>query len=124
MANYDKYEPKAGGFRAGLAADWAKADINTAFGVGLNASGLLVKGAGASGMVGILILTEEIKALQVVDVMTAGDVVAFGGVAGTAYFADPSTGVINSTSAAGKYRVGTTVRPDRLVVRFNSTPVA
>ena len=124
MANYDKYDPKAGGFRAALAVDWAKADIKTVFGVGLNASGQMVKGAGASGMLGVLVLTQDLKAGDVIDIMTAGEIVSFGGNAGTPYFADPVTGVVSSTSAAGAYRVGATVRGDRLVVRFSETPVA
>ena len=102
MANYDKYEPKVGGFRAALAADWLKADLNTVIGVGLDAKGAVVKGAGTSGMVGVLVLTEELKARAIVDVMTGGDIVAFGGVAGKAYFADATTGVVNATAGAGK----------------------
>ena len=124
MANYDKYEPKAGGFRAPLAADWLKADVNTVFGVGLNASGAVVKGSGASGMIGVMILTRAEKAGQVVDVMTSGEIVAFGGVAGTAYYADATTGIVNATKAVGKFRVGHTVFQDRLVVRFNPFAVA
>jgi len=124
VANYDKYDPKAGGFRAALAADWAKADIKKVIGVGLNASGQAVKGAGASGMLGVLVLTEDLKAGDVIDIMTAGEIVAFGGNPGTPYYADPTTGEVSTTSAAGAYRVGATVRGDRLVVRFSETPVA
>lgn len=123
MANYDKYDPKAGGFRAALAANFPKTDIKKVFGVGLNASGQVVKGAGASGMMGVLVLTKDMEAGDVVDIMTSGEIVSFGGAAGTAYFADPSTGEVNSTSADGKYRVGATVRADRLIVRFSETPV-
>lgn len=124
MANYDKYDPKAGGFRAALAADFPKTDIKTVFGVGLNASGQVVKGAGNSGMLGVLVLTKKQEAGDVVDIMTAGEIVDFGGNPGTAYYADPTTGVVNATSAAGKYRTGSTVRGDRLVVRFNETAIA
>lgn len=122
MANYDKYDPKAGGFRATLAADWSAADLKQVIGVGLNASGFVVKGSGNSGMLGVLVLTQALKEGDVVDIMTNGDIVSFGGDHGTAYYADPTTGVVNSTSATGKYRVGSTVRGDRLVVRFNTTP--
>lgn len=124
MANYDKYDPKAGGFRAALAEDFAKADIKKVFGVGLNASGQVVKGNGNSGVVGVLVLTEEKKAGDVVDIMTNGEIVSFGGDHGTKYFANSSTGVVSSTSATGAYRVGHTVRGDRLVVRFSANPVA
>lgn len=126
MANYDKYDPKAGGFRAALAADWLEADIRTVIGVGLNASGQIVKGAGVAGtgLVGVLVLTEVLKAGDIVDVMTNGEIVDFGGNPGTAYFASTTGGAVNATSAAGKYKVGTTIKGDRLVVRFNTTPVA
>lgn len=124
MANYDKYEPKVGGFRAPLAANWDKADLNTVVGVGLDSKGAVVKGAGQTGLVGVIVLTEEIKSRQIVDVMTGGEIVAFGGTAGTVYYADPATGVVNATAGAGKYRVGHTVRPDRLVVRFDTTASA
>ena len=47
-----------GGFRAPLAANFPSADLEKIFGVGLNASGQVVKGAGASGIVGVLVLTK------------------------------------------------------------------
>lgn len=118
MANYDKYDPKAGGFRAPLHADWLPADLKKVIGVGLNASGNIVKGAGTSGLVGVLVLTEALKAGDIVDVMTAGEIVAFDAVPGTVYYCLPATGVVDATSAAGKTRVGHTVKADRLVVRF------
>lgn len=124
MANYDKYDPKAGGFRAALAADWPKTDVKKVFGVGLNASGQVVKGSGASGMVGVLVLTKEMKAGDVIDIMTSGEIVSFGGNHGTAYFSDPTTGEVSTTSGAGTFRVGHTVRGDRLVVRFNEIAAA
>ena len=44
-------------------------------GVGLNASGALVKGAGASGIIGVLVLTRAIKAGQEpVDIMKRGEI--------------------------------------------------
>lgn len=118
MSNYDKYDPKAGGFRAPLHADWLVEDLKKVVGVGLNASGNLVKGAGNSGLVGVIVLTEALKAGDIVDPMTAGEIVDFPGVAGTVYYADPATGEVNATSAAGKVRVGHTVKAKRLVVRF------
>lgn len=122
MANYDKYDPKAGGFRAALAADWPKTDAKTVFGVGLNASGQIVKGNGNTGVVGVLILTKDQEAGDVVDIMTSGEIVSFEGDPGTAYYADPTSGEVSSTGGEGTYRVGHTVRGDRLVVRFNEVP--
>lgn len=118
MARYDKYEPKSGGFRARLAANLSKTEPGNPIGVGLNASGLVVAGAGQTGVVGILDLHSDLKAGQVVDVMTDGDVVDMTGlVAGTVYYAAAADGVISTTNT-GK-RVGFTVEAGRLVVRLN-----
>lgn len=115
MARYDKYEPKAGGFRAALAADWASGDVAVAFGVGLDSSGNVVKGAGATGVLGVLVLTKVRKAGEIIDVMTGGEIVEAGLVAGTVYFAHASTGVISTTNTGT--RVGHTVEGSRIVVR-------
>jgi len=122
VARYDKYEPYAGGFRAPLAADWSKDDLSTAFGVGLNANGQVVKGAGNTGVLGILILTKAYKAGHVIDVQTDGEVVEFGGTAGTVYFADATTGVISTTNTGT--RVGHTVEGGRLITRVTPLAVA
>ena len=127
MARYDKYEPKSGGFRAPLAADWLLADINKVFAVGLDANGRVVKGAGQTGICGIMILTKVRTAGSVVDVMTNGEVVEMnvnhaGIVAGTTYFGNPADGTINATApgAGANYtRIGQTVEATRLVVRID-----
>lgn len=129
MSRYDKYEPKAGGFRAALAGAWASTEIGKIFGVGLDASGHVVVGAGNSGVVGVLILTSAKAAGDIVDVMTSGEIVeatANDGTtaltAGTAYFADPTTGVLEA-SATGDAFVGFTVEATRLVVRMGDLTV-
>lgn len=126
MSRYDKYDPKTGGFRAPLAADWLAADINKALGVGFNANGEIVVGAGTSGLVGILVLTKARKAGEIVDTMTDGELVEFGltsgepvSTPGTVYYATATTGVLSAGAGAGKVRVGHTVEKDRLVVRFD-----
>ena len=126
MARYDKYNPYGGGFRAPLAADWAEADIGKPYAVGINNSGQVVKGAGQSGVTGVLILTMVRKAGAIVDVMTDGEIVEFGptagapgtdfGAAGTSYFANTTTGVISTTSGVGTVKVGHTVEAKRLIV--------
>lgn len=116
MARYDKYEPFGGGFRAPLAADFPTADHGKIFGVGLNASGQVVKGAGVTGILGLLILTSRKRATEIVDVMTNGEIVEAALTAGTVYFADATTGVLGATGT-GKTRSGFTVEADRLVVR-------
>lgn len=123
MARYDKYDPISGGFRAKLAADWAKADEGIPFAVSLDANGRIVKGtAGQSGLAGVLVVDKtpgtisHKKAGDVVDTMTAGEIVDCEGLAaGTAIFT-AATGVL-SAGAAGNLAVGHTVEAQRLVVR-------
>lgn len=130
MARYDKYDPKVGGFRAPLAADWEAADINLLVGVGLNAEGEVVKGQGAdSSLAGVIVLTKARKAGEVVDVMTGGECVEFGihtdeptSTPGTRYWAALATGLITTTNT-GVY-VGRTVEKDRIIVRFDAEGVA
>lgn len=138
MARYDKYGPYTGGFRAPLAADFGTggnaADLGKVWAVGLDANGRVVKGAGQSGIVGVLILTTEKYALDVVDVMTHGEIVdinpvtpfdgftaatvAAATLAGTKYYAVPGTGLIDSTATANR-AIGYTVEKSRLVVRVS-----
>jgi hypothetical protein len=130
MARYDKYDGMVGNFRAPLAADWLSADLNTVFGVGLDANGRVVKGAGNSGVVGVICLTKVRKAGEIVDIMKHGEIVeadiagpagatSTGTTAGTAYYADATTGAMGSTAPlAGDngVKIGHTVEASRLVV--------
>ena len=125
MARYDKYDGTCGGFRAALSADWAAADYGVPFGVGLNSSGRVVKGAGVTGVLGVLVVdgvveggtikTEPKKAGDIVDVMTDGDIVETGQAAGTKIAANTTTGVLGATGTL----VGFTVEAGRMVVRAN-----
>lgn len=115
LSRYDKYEPFGGGFRAPLEADWSKDDFDKAIGVGLNANGRIVKGAGATGVLGVIVITSRKRAREIVDTMTDGEIVEFTeGVPGTVYFA-AADGTINTTNTGT--RVGHTVEGSRLVVR-------
>lgn len=125
MARYDKYEPMSGGCRAPLAADWLVGDLNKLIGVGLNASGQVVKGAGNTGVIGGLILSKIVRAGKVVDIMQDGEVVEMnvnhaGIVAGTNYYFD-AAGALTATAPtpAGTNGVyaGFTVEATRLVMR-------
>lgn len=118
MARFDKYDPISGGFRAVLNADYTGAAAP--IGVGLNASGRVVVGVGvaAVGIVGVICQPKDRKAGEVIDVMTSGELVEFAGVAGTAYTANTTTGVISSAAAsATQVAVGFTVELSRLIVR-------
>lgn len=142
MARYDKYNPYNGGFRAQLAADWPRADAigGVPYGVGLNASGKVVKGAGSSGIMGCLILVQatqndgiKFKAGDWVDIMTSGDIVEWAtsagvaGVAATNYYITAASGLIvagGAAAASGQIYLGTTVESERLVCRYQKIPAA
>lgn len=133
MGRYDKYDPKVGGFRAPLAADFVAANREKVYGVGLDSNGRVVIGAGQTGVLGLLVLTKARKAGEIVDVMTSGEIVDFGptagvpgtdhGAAGTVYYS-AANGAVSSTNADGSLRVGHTVEGQRLVVRCEQTTTA
>lgn len=117
MARYDKYDPKDGGFRARLAADFPEGSVETVLGVSLDADGHVVVGSGGNtDTVGVLVLTQAHPAGTVVDVMTDGEIVEFGGDPGSIYYALDADGTVGTVATAAK-RVGHTVEGDRLVVR-------
>lgn len=116
MARIDKYDPVDGGFRAPLAGSWAGSA--TPIGVGLDASGRVVAGAGQTGIVGVLCKPDAADALSIVDIMTDGELVEFAGAAGTRYTALTTTGAIGTTAADATHKqIGFTVEATRLVVR-------
>jgi len=122
MARYDKYDPKDGGFRAPLAAD-LDATANTGNGnpiaVGLDVNGRVVAGAGNTGVVGVLVTTKNMRAGDIVDVMTDGEIVEMAGVAaGSVVTAADAGGAVDDVAVgAGRTRLGHTVEATRLVVR-------
>jgi hypothetical protein len=139
MARYDKSDPINSTFRIDVAADFPDARLGKLYGVGTDAEGKMVFGAGASGMIGVVVVTEKpgrvgpLRDVARVDVMYSGCITDFGptagtpgvdfGVAGKKYYADATTGEITDTGAAGKYYVGKTIEPDRLEVNFNDSPL-
>jgi hypothetical protein len=122
MPRYDKYDPISGGFRAPLNADWADADVGVVFGVGLNSSGRVVKGAGQTGLRAVLVVDAKgKKAGDIVDCMTQGEIVEVALVAGTKYVANTGTGVLATATGT---EIGYTVEATRLIVRVNGAAVA
>lgn len=116
MARIDKYNPISGGFRAPLAA--AYTGSSTPIGVGLDANGRVVPGAGVTGIKGVVCLPKDYAAGDIVDVMDAGEIVEFAGAAGTNYTANTGTGAItNAAQGATQVRIGHTVEATRLIVR-------
>lgn len=126
MPRIDKYDNVSGGFRAPLAADQAAltgaiGGATGPLGVGLDVNGRVVPGAGTTGIKGVLVTTRDMKAGDIVDVMTAGEIVEFGGAAGTVYTANTGTGIIsNAAQAAAQKVVGYTVEASRLVCRVSA----
>lgn len=115
----DKYDPISGGARLPLAANWAGQAAAVA--VSMDANGRVVVGAGtALTQIGILCKPDAAKAGEPVDIMWNGELVEAGLVAGTWYYANATTGALETSApAAGtnKFRVGYTSEAGRLVVR-------
>lgn len=123
---WDKTEPHGGSFRARLNADWLAADIGVITGVGLNASGNLVKGAGNTGVIGVVCFSKAYKAGQAVDVVKRGEavggaqvIVGTAALAGTSYSIS-AAGVVTAEAAGTRGTLGLTVEADRLVVDFQA----
>lgn len=124
MARYDKYDPISGGYRAQLNADLtATEDTGTGnpLMVSLNASGKVVVGAALATTPGrgVLCTTKNMKAGDVVDVMTDGEVVEMSGTAAGAIVTGvTTTGVTDDVAVdATHLAVGYTVESTRMVVR-------
>lgn len=118
MSVIDKYDPISGGFRAPLEAAYDTAE--EALAVSLNASGRVVEGtAGQSGFVGVICMGRTMRAGEIIDVMTDGELVEVPTIAaGTSVYADAATGALTTDDAAGANDyVGHTVEAGRLVVR-------
>lgn len=122
-SRYDKYDPMVGGFRAPLNVDTVK-NTGLPLGVGLNSSGRVVVGAGNTGVIGVLVLTKDMKAGDIVDVMTSGECVDCTTLtAGTVISANTTTGVLsNAAASATQTPVGFTVEATRLVIRRTTQP--
>jgi hypothetical protein len=128
MARVDKAGGKGCNYRATLAADWLPANVEKILGVGHDANGRLVIGAGQSGIKGVIILTKAYAAGKRIDVFVHGEIVEFGpsdvgkvpgtdfGVAGQSYYADPTNGVITATKPTNGVYVGHTIEGQRLFV--------
>jgi hypothetical protein len=125
MARIDKTDSAIGVQRGKLAAAWLDADINTLVGVGINSAGLVVKGGGQTGIVGVVIPTNkwDLAVGTIVDILSLGEVVECVGLAaGTQYYANATTGVVSSTNTGTP--LGYTIESDRLIVHCVGRQVA
>lgn len=121
MPRIDKYDGMVGGFRANLAAATVAGDPGKVWAVGLDVSGRVVKGAGVTGIVGVICPTRAMVAGEAIDVMTDGEIADFtlqngsAAAAATRYFGVAADGTWNTTNTGT--RLGWTVEATRLVVR-------
>lgn len=129
LPRIDKSDPKVGSFRAALNADWADADVNKVFAVGLNSSGLVVKGSGATGVVGVVIRTKKgEKAGDVIDVHTAGELYPFLETDGTPVapgkkYYGQANGAVDDTAVDGSVALGWATSDGRLILRVNTSAI-
>ena len=117
MARVDKTESAIGVTRGTLAADIVQADWNKPIGVGINSSGLTVRGAGVSGIIGVVVVDRtNDRAGQRCDMFGNGSelVEVTGFTPGVKAYAATADGVVSTTNT-GTY-IGYTVEADRLVV--------
>lgn len=127
MPRFDKYDGKVGGFRAVLDVATVAADTGKVWAVGLNATGRVVKGAGVTGIVGVICPVRIMTAGERIDVMTDGEIADFtlqngaAAAAATRYFGVAADGTFNTTNTGT--RLGWTVEAARLIVRVGRGPV-
>lgn len=122
----DKVAPGVGNFRGTLAVDWAEADWNKAIGVGLDANGLVVKGASVSGIVGVVIVDKTTKrAKSRIDVNQICEIVELGVgfAAGQRIIVNNTTGAVSAQAGglavpAGSTALGWVMDDGRAVVRY------
>lgn len=118
MARVDKTESAVGVVRGTLKTDVAEALWNKPLGVGIDAAGLTVLGAGTSGIIGVAIFDRtNYKAGKRVDIFVLADILEVSLTAGAKVYALNTDGTISTTAASGTL-VGFTVESDRLIVRL------
>lgn len=122
---WDKTDP-VDTIRGRLAVDWLAADVGEIIGVGFNASGLMVKGAGTTGVIGVAIFSQAYKAGKAVDAVKRGEAVggvnivpATAAIAGRSYSIG-ATGTKTAELDGVRGTLGFTAELDRLVVDFQS----
>lgn len=132
ISRFDKYDPISGGFRGKLKVALT---VTTAlekervFGVSIEAAtGLVVLGGAATAIRGLIQVRESKAAGDVVDVMTAGEIVdqfflndgSTATVLGTEYYVDNVSGALTATTTSNKkvsVRVADSPDKGRMIVR-------
>lgn len=114
----DKTESAIGVTRGTLAADIAEASWGKVIGVGIDSGGLVVKGAGQTGIIGVIVADKtNCKAGMRCDIFGNGSEIVGTDqslAAGTKYYSE-ADGDITATVSTNTY-IGFTVEASRLVV--------
>ncbi len=119
----DKTESSIGVARGTLGFDIAPGDYDTVIGVGIDANGLVQRGASNTGIVGVIVPTSVFrKAGNRCDIFKLGEIVAdpgdvdnLGLTAGTVYYCDNITGALTN-DPVGATEIGYTIEDWRLVL--------
>jgi len=132
LSRFDKVDPYGGSFRAKLAVALAYTplvigtnDVGKVWAVGMDASGNIVKGAGASGIVGVICAVRAMAIGEPIDVMVDGEIADFAlqagtaAAAGTRYYGVAADGTYAVTATGTP--LGFTVEASRFVVHLNRT---
>lgn len=132
MARFDKYDPYSGGFRARLNAAIAAVDVGKLYAVAINGSNRVIRtGIGATADIcGVICAVRPMAAGEMIDVMTAGEIVEALETAGTAFAAGAKVyghtdGTVDDTAATSKYLaqvVEDQTAGKRIVVRVGLGP--
>lgn len=127
-ARFDKYDPLSGGFRARLGFAPSAGEVGDVIPVYVNGSGVLIKST-ALLCDGVIVLSRQYAINDVVDVMTAGEIVdivaATDNVAGAAIgamiyaAAAGATTVTAPTAGTNGIYIGKFVEAWRLIVRVD-----
>lgn len=125
MARIDKYDGVVGGFRARLGWAPVAGELGDVIAVTINGSGVAVKAAAATAD-GVVCMSSLLNQNDVVDVMTAGEIVDVtdndnitGRATGAEVYAGAAGAIATGAPAAGANgtRIGKFVENWRLIVR-------
>lgn len=125
MARFDKYNPVSGGFRARLGFAPVAGEVGDVINVQINGSGEAVKGT-ATLCDGVICLSSLLNQGDVVDVMTAGEIVDIDANSAVTGFAKGALAYAAAAGAVGVtapgagingVKIGRFIEAWRLVVR-------
>lgn len=115
MARVDKTDSAIGVVRAPIDVDFAAGDFDKVIPCGINAAGHVVKGAGQTGVIGVVIPGKTVhRAGQIADIFIKADIVEVAGLAaGTKYYGSAAGAI---TTVNTDTYLGFTVEADRLIL--------